>query len=48
MYIIECPSSNICPLYDNSPIGPKVVPFGGSDLEPYKVIPKRNYYGAYG
>ena len=25
-----------------------VVPFGGSYLEPYKVIPKRNYYGAYG
>ena len=30
------------------PIGPKVVPFWGSYLEPYKVIPKRSYYGAYG
>ena len=29
-------------------IGPKVVPFGGSYLEIYKVIPKRNYFGAYG
>ena len=29
-------------------IGPKVVPFGGSYLEFYKVIPKRNYFGAYG
>ena len=25
-----------------------VVPFWGSYLELYKVIPKRNYYGAYG
>ena len=25
-----------------------VVPFWGSYLESYKVIPKRNYYGAYG
>ena len=30
------------------PKGPKVVPFGGSYLEFYKVIPKRNYVGAYG
>ena len=30
------------------PIGPKVVPFGGSYLEFYKVVPKRNYFGAYG
>ena len=30
------------------PIGPKVVPFWGSYVESYKVIPKRNYYGAYG
>ena len=31
------------------PIGPKVVPFvGGSYLELHKVIPKRNYFGAYG
>ena len=30
------------------PIGPKVVPFWGSYLEFYKVIPKRNYFGAYG
>ena len=29
-------------------IGSIVVPFGGSYLESYKVIPKRNYYGAYG
>ena len=29
------------------PIGPKVVPFWGSYLEFYKVIPKRNYFGAY-
>ena len=28
------------------PIGPKVVPFWGSYLEFYKVIPKRNYFGA--
>ena len=25
-----------------------VVPFWGSYLESYKVVPKRNYYGAYG
>ena len=30
------------------PIGPKVVPFWGSCLEFYKVIPNRNYFGAYG
>ena len=30
------------------PRGPKVVPFWGSYLEFYKVIPKRNYFGAYG
>ena len=30
------------------PIGPYVVPFGGLYLGSYKVIPKRNYYGAYG
>ena len=30
------------------PIGPKLVPFGGSCLEFYKVIPKRNYFGAFG
>ena len=27
---------------------PKVVPFGGSCLEFYKVTPKRNYFGAFG
>ena len=26
------------------PIGPIVVPFWGSYLDSYKVIPKRNYY----
>ena len=30
------------------PIGPKVVPFWGSHSEFYRVIPKRNYFGAYG
>ena len=30
------------------PKGPKVVPFGGSYLEFYKVLPKRNYFGAFG
>ena len=30
------------------PRGSIVVPFGGPYLESYKVIPKRNYYGAYG
>ena len=30
------------------PIGSIVVPFWGSYLESYKVIPKRNYYGASG
>ena len=30
------------------PRGYKVVPFGVSYIESYKVIPKRNYYGAYG
>ena len=30
------------------PIGPKVVPFWGSYIEFYKVIPKRSYFGAYG
>ena len=29
-----------------APIGPIVVPFWGSYLEFYKVIPKRNYYRA--
>ena len=29
-------------------IGPKVVPFWGSYLDFYKVLPKRNYFGAYG
>ena len=29
------------------PIGPKVVPFWGSYSEFYKVIPRRNYFGAY-
>ena len=33
---------------NTSPIGPKVVPFWGSYLEFYQVIPKRNYFGAYG
>ena len=28
-------------------IGSIVVPFGGSYLESYEVISKRNYYGAY-
>ena len=30
------------------PRGSKVVPFWGSYIESYKVLPKRNYYGAYG
>ena len=30
------------------PIGPKVVPFWGFLFRIYKVIPKRNYFGAYG
>ena len=30
------------------PIGSIVVPFWGSYLGSYKVIPKRNYFGAYG
>ena len=30
------------------PIGSLVVPFCGLYLESYKVIPKRNYLGAYG
>ena len=30
------------------PIGPQVVPYYGLYLESYKVIPKRNYLGAYG
>ena len=30
------------------PRGPIVVPFGGSYIEFYKVIPKRNDFGAYG
>ena len=30
------------------PRGSIVVPFWGSYLESYKVIPKRNYYTAYG
>ena len=32
----------------NLPIGSIVVPLGGSYLGSYKVIPKRNYFGAYG
>ena len=34
--------------FQGLPIGPKAVPFRGSYLEFYKVIPKRNYFGAYG
>ena len=34
--------------YIYTPKGPKVAPFGGSYLEFYKVIPKRNYFGAFG
>ena len=36
--------------YQDLPIGSIVVPFWGSYLESYNymVIPKRNYYGAYG
>ena len=30
------------------PKGPKVVPFWNSYIEPYKEIPKRNFYGASG
>ena len=30
------------------PRGSKVVPFWGSYIESYKLIRKRNYYGAYG
>ena len=37
-----------CKLFQLLPLGPKVVPFGGSCLEFYKVLPKRNYFGAYG
>ena len=36
-----------CHLYE-IPIGPIVVPFGGSYFESYKVTAKKNYYGAYG
>ena len=39
---------NFFALGNELPIGPKVVPFWGSYLEFYKVIPKRNYFGAYG
>ena len=35
-------------LVHSLPIGRIVVPFGGSYLEFYKVIPKRNYFGAHG
>ena len=34
--------------FQGLPIGPKVVPSWGSYLEFYKVIPKRNYFGASG
>ena len=30
------------------PIGRRVVPFWGPYFEFYKIIPKRNYFGAYG
>ena len=30
------------------PFGPKVVPCYGLYVESYKVVPKRNYLGAYG
>ena len=30
------------------PMGSTVVPFGGSSIDSCKVLPKRNYYGAYG
>ena len=34
--------------WNDLPIAPSVAPFYGLDLESYKVIPKRNYFGAYG
>ena len=38
----------LAPVVEGLPKGPKVVPFWGSYLESYKVLPKRNYYGASG
>ena len=51
-YQSECLTGGLCDKRLGSaiplPIGPIVVPFWGSYLESYKVIPKRNYYGVYG
>ena len=37
-----------CNLQSSIPIGPKVIPFGGSYLESYKVIPKETTMGPMG
>ena len=44
----QIPNSGPASLGHRIPRGSIVVPFCGSYLESYKVIPKRNYYGAYG
>ena len=43
----EIDNGGTCSIY-TLPIVSIVVPFWGSYIESYRVIPKRNYYGAYG
>ena len=45
--VIHSPAARWDPIV-GLPRGPIVVPFWGSYIESYKVIPKRNYYGASG
>ena len=49
MLDVTAPTENSLIIQESKlPIGPKVVPFGGSYLEFYKVVLKRNYFGADG
>ena len=48
LHLQPYPWSELHAANDNIPIGPIAVPCWGSYIEPYKVIPKRNYYGASG
>ena len=51
LQFLPCPRKSgayVSSKHTGLPKGPKVVPFGGSYLEFYTVIPKRNCFGAYG
>ena len=47
--MVQNPTFQLLGSYEAAlPRDPKVVPFGGSYIESYKVTPKRNYFGASG